>query len=51
MGGISAEAGDVVVSQTVEDIATGSEFVFEDAGEHELKGIPERWHLYRVVPR
>jgi len=23
--------------------------VFEDAGEHELKGVPDRWHLYRVV--
>ena len=22
---------------------------FEDAGEHELKGVPERWRLYRVV--
>ena len=22
---------------------------FEDAGEHELKGVPDRWHLYRVV--
>jgi hypothetical protein len=23
--------------------------VFEDAGVHELKGIPEQWHLYRVL--
>jgi hypothetical protein len=23
--------------------------VFEDAGEHELKGVPDRWRLYRVV--
>ena len=22
---------------------------FEDAGEHELKGVPDRWRLYRVV--
>ena len=21
----------------------------EDAGEHELKGVPDRWRLYRVV--
>ncbi len=46
-----AHAGEVLVSQTVKDIATGSGFVFEDAGEHELKGILDRWHLYRVVPR
>ena len=46
-----AHAGEVVVSQTVKDIASGAGFVFEDAGEHELKGIPDRWHLYRVVSR
>jgi len=23
--------------------------VFEDAGVHVLKGIPEQWHLYRVM--
>jgi class 3 adenylate cyclase len=46
-----AHAGEVVVSQTVRDIASGAGFVFEDAGEHELKGIPDRWHLYRVVSR
>jgi class 3 adenylate cyclase len=45
-----ADAGQVMVSQTVKDIATGSGFVFEDAGEHELKGIHDRWHLYRVTP-
>ena len=33
-----------------DDVAlAGSGFVFEDAGEHELKGVPDRWHLYRVV--
>jgi class 3 adenylate cyclase len=45
-----AHAGEVLVSQTVRDIATGTGFGFEDAGEHELKGVPDRWHLYRVVP-
>jgi class 3 adenylate cyclase len=44
-----AQAGEVLVSRTVKDVATGSGFVFEDAGEHELKGVPDRWHLYRVV--
>jgi class 3 adenylate cyclase len=44
-----AGAGEVLVSQTVKDVTTGSGFLFEDAGEHELKGIPDRWHLYRVV--
>jgi class 3 adenylate cyclase len=39
----------VFVSQTVKDLVAGSGFTFEDAGEHELKGVPDRWRLYRVV--
>jgi class 3 adenylate cyclase len=39
----------VVVSQTVKDLVAGSGFTLVDAGEHELKGIPDRWHLYRVI--
>jgi class 3 adenylate cyclase len=48
---IAAEAGpsDVLISQTVKDLVAGSGLVFEDAGEHDLKGIPDRWHLYRVA--
>jgi hypothetical protein len=26
-----------------------SGLTFEDAGEHELKGVSDRWHLYRVL--
>jgi class 3 adenylate cyclase len=44
----SAGAGEVLVSQTVKDLA-GSGFLFEDRGEHELKGIPGRWRLCRVL--
>jgi pimeloyl-ACP methyl ester carboxylesterase len=44
-----AGASEVVASQTVKDLVSGSGIVFEDAGEHELKGVPDRWHLYRVV--
>ncbi len=44
-----ASASEVLVSQTVKDLVAGSGLVFEDAGEHELKGVPDRWHLYRVV--
>jgi len=48
---VVAQAGpsEVVVSQTVKDLVAGSGLVFEDAGEHELKGVPDRWRLYRVV--
>jgi class 3 adenylate cyclase len=44
-----AGASEVLVSQTVKDLVVGSGLTFEDAGEHELKGVPDRWHLYRVV--
>ena len=44
-----ASASEVVASQTVKDLVAGSGIAFEDAGQHELKGIPDRWHLYRVV--
>ena len=34
---------------TVKDLVAGSDLTFGDAGEHELKGVPDRWHLFRVV--
>ncbi|MDP9330505.1 MAG: adenylate/guanylate cyclase domain-containing protein [Actinomycetota bacterium] len=48
---VGAKAGpsEVLVSQTVKDLVAGSGLIFEDAGEHELKGVPDRWHLYRVA--
>jgi class 3 adenylate cyclase len=39
----------VLASQTVRDLVAGSGLVFEDRGEHELKGVPDRWRLYRVL--
>ena len=44
-----AEPSTVLVSRTVKDLVAGSGFSFEDAGEHELKGVPDRWQLYRVA--
>ncbi len=48
---VCAAAGpsEIWVSQTVKDLVAGSGLAFEDAGEHELKGVPDRWHLYRVM--
>jgi hypothetical protein len=48
---IAAKAGpsEVLISQTVRDLIPGSGLVFEDAGEHDLKGVPGRRTLYRVV--
>ena len=45
----TAAPSEVRVSQTVKDLVAGSGLTFEDAGEHELKGVPGRWHLY-IVP-
>jgi class 3 adenylate cyclase len=47
--GSKAQASEILVSQTVKDLTAGSGLSFEDAGEHELKGVPDRWHLYRVM--
>ena len=47
--GAAAGASEVLVSQTVKDLTAGSGLTFQEAGEHELKGVPDRWRLYRVV--
>ena len=47
--GALAGPSEVLVSQTVKDLVAGSGLTFEGAGEHELKGVPERWRLYRVT--
>jgi class 3 adenylate cyclase len=45
----AAGADEVVVSSTVRDLVVGSEFIFKDRGEHELKGIPGLWRLATVT--
>jgi len=47
--GTLAGASEVLASSTVKDLTAGSGLLFEDAGEHELKGVSESWHLYRVT--
>ena len=47
--GSMAGPSEVFVSQTVKDLVAGSGLAFEDMGEHELKGVPDRWRLYRLV--
>jgi class 3 adenylate cyclase len=48
---VMAKAGpsEILVSQTVKDLTAGSDLLLEAAGEHDLKGIPDRWRLYRVA--
>ncbi len=46
--GALAGPSEVLASQTVKDLVVGSG-ILTDAGEHALKGVPDRWRLYRVV--
>lgn len=47
--GALAGASEILASSTVKDLVTGSGLAFEDRGEHDLKGVPDRWRLYRVT--
>lgn len=46
----SAEPDDIFVSRTVVDLVAGSGLLFEDRGEHSLKGVPGEWRLFRLSP-
>jgi class 3 adenylate cyclase len=43
-----ARAGEVLVSSAVKEMMSQSEIRFKDHGVHQLRGVPERWRLYRV---
>jgi class 3 adenylate cyclase len=43
-----ARVGEVLVSSAVKDLLSQSAIRFKDRGVHQLKGVPERWRLYRV---
>ena len=44
-----AGPGEVLVSSTVKDLVAGSGLRFEDRGIHQLKGIPESWHVFAMT--
>jgi class 3 adenylate cyclase len=44
-----ADPGEILVSRTVRDLVAGSGLRFADRGEHDLKGVPDRWALYAVA--
>lgn len=46
-----AGADEILVSEAIAMLCRSEDLSFEDAGEHQLKGIPDRWHLYRVVSK
>jgi class 3 adenylate cyclase len=43
-----ARAGEVLASSAVKDLMSQSGISFRDYGVHQLKGVPQRWRLYRV---
>ena len=48
---VMAQAGpsEILVSSTVKDLVVGSGIKFEDRGEHELKGFPDKWRLFAAL--
>jgi class 3 adenylate cyclase len=44
-----AAPGEILVSQTVTDLVTGSGLQFVDRGDHTLKGVPKPLRLYAVA--
>ncbi len=44
-----AHASEVLVSQTVKDLVTGSGLEFADRGSHELRGVPGEWRVWAVA--
>ena len=44
-----AKPSEILVSRTVRDLVAGSGLRFDERGEHELKGVPDRWSLYAVA--
>jgi pimeloyl-ACP methyl ester carboxylesterase len=43
-----AGAGEILLTRTVRDLVAGAGFNLVDAGNHDLKGIPESWQLFVV---
>ena len=59
VGGIAVSIGarvaaagspsEILVTSTVRELVSGSGMGFEDRGDRELKGVPERWRLFAVT--
>jgi class 3 adenylate cyclase len=45
-----AGPGQILVSATTRQLASGSGISFDDLGEHSLKGVAEPWRLFSVTP-
>jgi class 3 adenylate cyclase len=46
----AARPGEVLISQTVNEVVSGGGFVFAARGVRSLKGIPGKWRLYEASP-
>lgn len=44
-----AEAGQVLISGTLRDVLSGSDYGFDDLGTRALKGVPGEWRLFNVT--
>ena len=47
--GAIAQPSEVLVSQPLKDLTTGSGINYTDRGQHELKGVPDRWRLFTAT--
>jgi class 3 adenylate cyclase len=45
-----AGPGEVLVSSTVKELVVGSGIEFRQRGSHRLKGAPDEWSVFAVVP-
>jgi len=43
------DSREIYVSRTVPDLVAGSRLRFDAVGLFELKGVPDRWEVLRVV--
>jgi class 3 adenylate cyclase len=43
-----ASPGEVLVSSMVHDLVVGSGIEFQTRGDHELKGLPDKWDLFAL---
>jgi hypothetical protein len=41
----------VLTSEAVRLLTTGAGIQFQDRGQHELKGVPDSWHLHAAMTR
>jgi len=46
--GVTPGRSQALVTGTVKDLVIGSDIRFAKRGDHELRGVPDRWKLFAV---